>query len=253
MPVNYRQRLEDVVDLVSEELSYADHDEVSMKFSRALAVLTRHPGHAGSAPAALRFLDFGSGAGRTVRAARRFGFGEARGYEPSRRMRDFAERHADVSVVSSIDDLPRNHFDLIFAEDVLEHCLDPNREIAAIAGLLRESGVFYCAVPTHTGFAGRVLGQSWWCAGPADHLQLYALEALKGALRRGGLVPEEAYQRATIPWFERAPADAAGKLLARIEHFITFARHNRRGWLNRPFRRGDYATVYARKPAAGRT
>ena len=79
--------------------------------------------------------------GKHLSDAKRFGV------EVNEAFRSFASSHADATVLSSIDELPKARFDLVILNHVLEHVADPCDYLRQVRELLAPLGRLYLAVP----------------------------------------------------------------------------------------------------------
>lgn len=87
------------------------------------------------------FLDFGCGDGWIAAEALGRGASSSTGYDvvPS----PIWTKHADVVFVSEFQQLKRNHYDIVFLYDVLDHCSDPVEVMRQVREAMKDDGVIY--------------------------------------------------------------------------------------------------------------
>ncbi len=98
----------------------------------------------------VRLLDFGCGAGGFLLEARAGGYRDLMGLELSRGLAQHVEQVHGFPVFQGLIDAPAfrdQHFDLIVANQVFEHLLDPGQTLAAVRAHLRSPGVLLIEVP----------------------------------------------------------------------------------------------------------
>lgn len=101
------------------------------------------------------------------------------------------QRGSQVIANSIFEDLKEYHnkFDLILFRHVLEHMLDPEAAIQSIAGLLKENGLLYLAVPNAANVSGDK-GILTSYLRPV-HISYFCKENLVRIVTQCGFVPEE--------------------------------------------------------------
>jgi len=192
-----------------------------------------------------RVMDFGSGSGEFVKAARDAGCA-ALGVEPGAGFAEFARREYGVEIVSGrhdeIDFAPES-FDLITAHHVIEHLRDPVAALARFALWLKPHGLAYVAVPDITR-SGKPTFERFHFA----HLYNFSPETLELAAAKAGLEPDPRFARqGTTVVFRKAPAamaqvwaplpGVADRVRAALPH-VSVARHVLTGaWLRPMFKR----------------
>lgn len=102
------------------------------------------------APPPLAMLDFGCGPGGFMRQAADLGY-SADGFELSPFAAELA-RAQGFTVFESLDRLPKNHYDLCTAIEVLEHCSSPMKTLRTIYGCLKPGGYLYYTTANFDGF-----------------------------------------------------------------------------------------------------
>lgn len=198
----YDQRLEAVaVENVLPAFKEIDYSQLQGFIDRILFVAQAHElGICGIAQ--MNFLDFGCGFGRVLMAAHSTGFARVHGVDPSFAMAQMAQsaledRH--IKIFHRVDQLT-DRYDMIFCEDVIEHCLAPTTVLEELSLRMNPGGVLFISTPVISGLSGLALGQAWWCAGPKDHLQLFTHRALRHAVESAGFKVVDCFTDTLIPW-----------------------------------------------------
>ncbi|MES1255643.1 MAG: class I SAM-dependent methyltransferase [Acidobacteriota bacterium] len=136
-------------------------------------------------------LDFGSGDGRFVAAARLLGF-EANGVDPSPTRQGQAER-GGLSLLDSLavwDGLGREPLDAVTLFEVLEHVAEPLDLLVDLGRRLRPGGVLIVEVPDCRGIAAapRTL-EEFHRVQPLEHPNHFTPATLRAMCRRAGYLP----------------------------------------------------------------
>jgi len=84
-------------------------------------------------------------------------------------------------------DFPRDHFDLIVMNHVIEHVLDPAALLSACAAILRSGGVVLLVTPNSAGLGHAVFGRRWRGLEPPRHLNLFSPDLLAKSTQGTGL------------------------------------------------------------------
>lgn len=149
--------------------------------ARRLALLAPHVRASG------RVMDFGSGSGEFVKAAKDAGF-EAVGVEPGETFARFARGEYGIEIVSGrhdeVDFAPAS-LDLITSHHVIEHLRDPIAMLGRFAGWLAPGGLIYIAVPDVTRSAKPTFERFHFA-----HLYNFSPETLEMAAAKNGLEPD---------------------------------------------------------------
>jgi SAM-dependent methyltransferase len=75
-----------------------------------------------------------------------------------------------IAVHSSLDTLPRGHFDAIALHHVFEHLDQPRQTLEALAPLLCPGGRLYLLVPNARSWEARLFGRKWHGLDPPRHI-----------------------------------------------------------------------------------
>ncbi|KMO30594.1 methyltransferase type 11 [Methylobacterium variabile] len=137
-----------------------------------------------------RVLDFGSGSGEFLAAARARGCAVT-GVEPGRSYATYARAEHGARVLDRLDALPADEvFDVVTVHHVLEHLRDPVDTLARLADRLAPEGVLYAAVPNMAA-TGKPPHERFHFA----HVHGFVRDTLDRAARRAGLTPDPGYWR----------------------------------------------------------
>ena len=138
-----------------------------------------------------RVLDFGSGSGEFLAAARARGC-EAIGVEPGRDYAAYARTQHGVEVLDDAEDerFPAEYFDVITTHHVFEHLRDPADVAERLGRWLKPDGLLYIAVPNMAA-TGKPPHERFHFA----HVHGFIRETLDLTARRAGLVPHPEFWR----------------------------------------------------------
>jgi len=134
-----------------------------------------------------RLLDIGFGAGDLLDAARRAGWTTA-GVEVARAAVERARQSGTEAFHGTLQEarFEAASFDVVSAEEILEHVTDVRPLLVEIARVLRPGGLLWATTPHARGLSARVLGASWSVVNPPSHVQLFSIRGLRALLRRTG-------------------------------------------------------------------
>jgi SAM-dependent methyltransferase len=109
-------------------------------------------------PSRLKFFDFAMGWGRWAMIAMAFGC-ESYGLELSRSMQEYARSHG-IQVISW-DEMPHYRFDVINAEEILEHIAEPLETLSYLKNSLKAEGIIKISVPDGHDIKRRLSISDW--------------------------------------------------------------------------------------------
>lgn len=143
----------------------------------------------GQSPEQIRVLDFGMGWGRWCLAAKSAGF-QTTGFEISTERATYAEQNG-LRVLQSTEDLLKEQFDFINADQVLEHVPNPREVFEVLADRLMPGGVIRVAVPDGKDIP-RTLAKTGWrpdlmAIRPLEHINCFTRQTLIQAGQSAGL------------------------------------------------------------------
>lgn len=128
----------------------------------------------------LNVLDFGSGSGTWVQAARKQGI-RAVGYDPN-------VYDASGVVCNQLDKYSEDRFDLVRLEHVIEHLYDLEGALAEITSILKPGGTLQIATPNASAFTFRIFRSRWGYLHAPHHLRIFSPRSLEQTLARFGFV-----------------------------------------------------------------
>jgi SAM-dependent methyltransferase len=122
-----------------------------------------------------RLLEVGAASGGLVKAAGESGFA-AIGIEPSTNACELARRAHGIELICAT--LPEyactpESFDVVCYYNVLEHLLDPRRELEAVRRVLAPGGLLVIETPTASSLALAEEGLDWALLEPVEHVHLF--------------------------------------------------------------------------------
>lgn len=161
------------------------------------------------APPRPRILDFGSGIGTFVRAARDAAW-DAVGVERSRPAAERAQSENGVALAPDLSAVSGD-FDVVTMWDVIEHLRDPMETVAALRRHLRPGGRLVAETGNWESWSRLAAGDAWSLY-LFDHQYYFSPSALQSLLHRAGLS-----EFRLLPVAERPPParpDEAGGLAA---------------------------------------
>ncbi len=170
-----------------------------------------------SRPAGQRLLEFGSGYGLFLAAARKRGY-QAQGVELSRpAVQESVKQGLDVYCGQLQDASLTGPYDVICGWDTLEHVPDPLAVLRRIRELIADDGTVALSTPYFSSLPSRLLGQRWWTLKPAEHIWHYTPYTLRLLAARADLA---------VTTVIRSPLTAAN--LTRLDSMVVLLRPARR-------------------------
>jgi 2-polyprenyl-3-methyl-5-hydroxy-6-metoxy-1,4-benzoquinol methylase len=145
-------------------------------------------------PSQLKFFDFAMGWGRWAMMATAFGC-ESYGLELSRNRQEYAKSHG--TTVISWDEIPGYCFDVINAEEILEHIPEPLETLSHLKSSLRPEGIIKISVPDGHDIKRRLSISDWTApkysrnslnlVSPLEHINCFNRASLIKMADRAGL------------------------------------------------------------------
>lgn len=134
-----------------------------------------------------RLLEFGSGYGLFLAAARDAGY-RVEGVELSRpAARESSSRGLDVYCGQLVDAPLTGPYDVICGWDTLEHVPDPLAVLRRIRDLITDDGTVALSTPYFSSLPSRLLRERWWTLKPTEHIWHYTPYTLRLLAARAGL------------------------------------------------------------------
>ncbi|MET0413342.1 MAG: class I SAM-dependent methyltransferase [Polyangiaceae bacterium] len=116
---------------------------------------------------------------------------DVHGLEPDRVNAAVArERLGERVHVGTLEDVryDEQSFDVVYADQVLEHVLDPARFLLECRRVLAPGGMLMVATPNFAGLSARLLGLGWKELIPHQHIRMFTPRALRFYLERAQLL-----------------------------------------------------------------
>lgn len=131
-----------------------------------------------------KVLDIGTSTGTMLDVFKEAGW-ETWGVEPSESSVVAKEKGHKITRGFFEDaSLPKNYFDLVIMNHVLEHVKDPVMIMKKIYSLLKKGGLVYIDVPNAGGVSSKVLGDHWPYKLPEEHLQQFTRQNLSEVFKK---------------------------------------------------------------------
>jgi 2-polyprenyl-3-methyl-5-hydroxy-6-metoxy-1,4-benzoquinol methylase len=160
----------------------AEYERTSKRFMRALVPSDRP----------LRILDVGCGTGLNAAQLARCGhhvFGIDVSSIAIEKLRAQGLSGTVVDVEAETLPLPENSFDLVYASEVIEHCVDVARFLRNLRAMLKQDGVLLLSTPNSAFWAYRLLGLLGYAAGEYQHpghVRFFSKRSLAAAIEDCG-------------------------------------------------------------------
>lgn len=158
-----------------------------------------------------RLLDVGFGSAILMQVARDKGW-EALGAEVSKPAIEHAKQlgfevfHGELSEAKYPDD----HFDVITASEIIEHCPQPEVLLNEVIRILRPGGLFWATTPSAKGLSYQLTGLDWSTICPPEHLQLFSKKGVRLILKKAG------FSHSNIQTFGFNPMEVANTFRSRL-------------------------------------
>lgn len=139
----------------------------------------------------IRLLDFGSGTGNFSRVAKKSGL-DVTAYDPALN-RNTLKNDENIAYFNNLNDLPKNYFDIIILNQVLEHVPNPLETLRVINEIGNQKALIYISVPNiQTAPEGKNIWEDWpfkkniHTMAPFEHLNGFTPKALSVAIKEAG-------------------------------------------------------------------
>lgn len=141
-----------------------------------------------------RILDFGCASGLFVQALRYYGASKAEGVDIIKDLVELgASRNLNLTYDSAgtfLDGQPAS-FDVICANNVLEHLAHPEDFLGQFHRALKPGGFLFISVPSYASIQIKIAKASSPIVDPPHHVHYYTPRSLVGFLERSGFHPRE--------------------------------------------------------------
>jgi SAM-dependent methyltransferase len=155
-----------------------------------------------------RLLDVGASSGGLVAQALRFGF-EAEGLEPAPEICELARRAHGVTMHCGTlveQRFPAASWDVITMHDVLEHLVEPTRELCELRRVLAPGGLLVIETASTSSLELVERGADWFLVSPLEHPHLFGERNGARLLRRSGFTILDLYSPHEHNWIAIAEA-----------------------------------------------
>lgn len=172
--------------------SYYTHSQPSGRrpFASRLGSLGVMSAFLTSLPPRARVLDVGCGNGTVLRHLRDSGFRPV-GFDVDERAVAMAKHVSGTEVhfgrTLASCGLDQHSFDAVIANHVLEHVVDPRKQLASCVQAVRPGGHMLLAVPNSACLQARIFGGYWVPHEAPRHLQFFSPKSFRWLLRDSGL------------------------------------------------------------------
>jgi 2-polyprenyl-3-methyl-5-hydroxy-6-metoxy-1,4-benzoquinol methylase len=205
---------------------------VNKRIRKTVPLLQRHLANLSAPPE--RLLDIGCGVGEvTLYLQQALHAHEAHGVDIAQSSVETAQRKGVRALIADLntEDLPyeADHFDVIFAGEIIEHLFDPDHFLQEVHRILTARGVAVFTTPNLAAWFNRLILLLGWqplksgtsfnwdvgrpkflTFGEKQHLRTYTLRAFQGLLRANGFrvtgtagAPARENENWPHPWFLR--------------------------------------------------
>jgi 2-polyprenyl-3-methyl-5-hydroxy-6-metoxy-1,4-benzoquinol methylase len=197
----------------AEDQGYANYTDIQKAlqphFQRRLHTINTYVPNRG------RLLDVGCAAGYFLQIAQHDGWDIA-GVELSRDMAAQASQMLDISVATTLDDLPAGQFDAITLWEVIEHIPDPLAVMQQLCARLRPGGVLMLSTPNTGHWQAVRAPERWRSYRPPSHLLYFTATTLEETLHKAGFERITIHKVAPLPpmptWLHRLSAPLEQKI-----------------------------------------
>ena len=134
-----------------------------------------------------RILDVGCGEGFFLEQAKRRGW-DVHGTEYAPQYIE-ACLHKGINMqtgVLNLNNYPAESFDVIVSIEVIEHLLDPLKELENFNALLRPGGQAFITTPNFNSISRIILGKNWSVISYPDHVNYFTAGTLSKAMKKAG-------------------------------------------------------------------
>jgi 2-polyprenyl-3-methyl-5-hydroxy-6-metoxy-1,4-benzoquinol methylase len=135
-----------------------------------------------------RLLDVGTAAGFFMDEARARGW-DTHGVDVSPDMSGWGREHLGLDIATGLfqqSDYPPCSFDLVTMWDYIEHSIDPARDFAMAAHVLRRNGLLMLSTGDAASLVARLSGRRWHLLTPRHHNFFFTVGTLKRYLGENG-------------------------------------------------------------------
>jgi 2-polyprenyl-3-methyl-5-hydroxy-6-metoxy-1,4-benzoquinol methylase len=135
-----------------------------------------------------KLLDVGCALGDCLQEAKKLGWQQAEGLDPSEYACKTAtkrELRVKKGTLETLN-LKANSYDIVLSQDEIEHVTDPLAELERIYKVLKPGGMLFLVTPDIQGWWSKLLGKWWYHYKPGEHVVYFSQETIKKSLRKVG-------------------------------------------------------------------
>ncbi|HET9162854.1 MAG TPA: class I SAM-dependent methyltransferase [Solirubrobacterales bacterium] len=135
-----------------------------------------------------RLLDVGAAAGFFIDEARLRGW-DVQGIDVSPDMSAWGREHLGLDIATGLfqqSNYPADSFDALTMWDYIEHSIDPTRDFAMAARVLRRDGALVLSTGDAASLVARLSGKRWHLLTPRHHNFFFTVDTLTRFLRESG-------------------------------------------------------------------
>ncbi len=135
-----------------------------------------------------RLLDVGCAFGDCLLEAIDLGWNDVRGVELSTYAYKLAKQKGLNIINSKLESktYPKNYFDVVTSQDVIEHIPSFSSHLKNIHTVLRPGGIVFIVTPDIGGSWRRLLGRFWYHYKPGEHVVYFSEKTIARALKNAG-------------------------------------------------------------------
>jgi len=139
-----------------------------------------------------KFLDIGSAVGFLLEEARINGF-NVEGIELNKEAIDISKKKGFI-INTSFEVYNDSIFDVIVANHILEHIIEPCNFLKDVSRLLKKGGILVIGVPNHNSLVAKLYRKNWYGWGLPEHIWHFDRNSLSFVLSKTGFRIKELIQ-----------------------------------------------------------
>ena len=180
-------------------------------------------------------LDIGCGLGYLMEQAKICGW-KTMGLEISDFAVDICRKKGLIVKKGTIGNVkfPKNHFDVVVAQDVLEHLFDPGGFLNEVNRIMKKNGYLVLEMPNNASLRRYAKGRDWLEYIPPLHLNFFDNKTLKKILEKHGFKVIKIYSEISLTFglrerlrkFKKGRKGFSSIILATVDELITNFKKN---------------------------
>ncbi|MEW6295845.1 MAG: methyltransferase domain-containing protein [Candidatus Diapherotrites archaeon] len=132
-----------------------------------------------------KLLDFGCGIGIFFFNAKKEGW-KVTCVDSSRLMAGKAKKKFNLKVYPSLDELPKQKFDVVFMQSVFEHIQEPSVLLKKLRNFMHKNSIIVIDVPNFNSIFRLFKGKDWYLLSPQEHLFHFDSKSISMVLNDAG-------------------------------------------------------------------